>query len=113
MEKSKLKIPKALQQKKKTRTVPAASGKYIRRAILDFAQKYGLVINPAGYERFVSNYYDFGFCVCDPTRKNCPCPESVKECENFGHCKCSLYWRDYKTFLEQMIDKRIGTQPED
>ena len=75
-----------------------------RREILDFARDHNLLIHPgAGYDYYIEGFFKFGFCPCDKNRPNCPCPESVTECKEKGHCKCRLYWRSYDDFKDTMI----------
>lgn len=77
-----------------------------RREVLDFARDNKLIINPGnGYGYYIDSYFMFNCCPCDPSRLNCPCPESVGECRDIGWCKCRLFWRDYDTFKDKFIGK--------
>lgn len=70
-----------------------------RFEIIDYAIEHSWVIEPSkGMEIFVGNIIRFGTCPCDPTRPDCPCPQAEAEVANNGHCRCSLYWKDYQTF---------------
>ena len=68
--------------------------------MLEFAAENNLVIAAGGYEYYVRNFHEFGCCVCDSSRKRCPCPEAVDECAKDGHCKCHLFWSDYLTYRD-------------
>ena len=77
-----------------------------RRELLDFARDNNLVIHPGrGYDYYIDSYFMFNACPCDTSRLSCPCPESVKECKEMGHCKCKLFWRDHDTFKDLHITK--------
>ena len=75
-----------------------------RRDLLDFARDNNLVIHPGkGYDYYVDSYFMFDACPCDTSRKQCPCPESVRECEEQGHCLCKLFWKDHETFKKVFV----------
>ena len=77
----------------------------MRCEILDWARDHNLVIHPGGgYEYYLKNYVKSGRCPCDPERSHCPCPESVEETREDGHCKCHLFWRDLETFKEAKVN---------
>ena len=68
---------------------------------LVFAKEQGYIITPLGWEKYISQYLKLNHCPCDVHRPECPCPEAVQEVNEIGHCKCSLYWRSYDTYLVQ------------
>lgn len=71
-----------------------------RRQIIDWATEHNLVINPSkGMEVYVQNILTFGYCPCDSNRPDCPCPESISDVAEKGHCLCRLYWKDLDTFM--------------
>lgn len=73
-------------------------------AIIEHAKKNNLFINPgSGYSYALDAIRKFYHCPCDKNRPDCPCPESIEEVKTAGHCKCHLFWRDYQTFMDQMI----------
>jgi len=69
--------------------------------LLQFAIEHNFVITPAGVWYFVDSYNMFGCCPCDQERKSCPCQEAEEEVRIKGKCLCHLFWRDYKTYLEE------------
>ena len=70
-----------------------------RAEILDWARDHNLIIHPGkGFDYYAESFFKFNACPCDLTRNNCPCPESVKECEETGHCLCRLYWASYDAY---------------
>lgn len=70
-----------------------------RFEIIDFAIEHDFVIDPSkGMDVFVDNIIKFGYCPCDSSRPDCPCPQAEAEVANNGRCRCSLYWRDYQAF---------------
>ena len=74
-----------------------------RMAILNFAKKNNLVIDPAsGFEDKFQAFLEFGYCPCDPTkeRTRCPCRQALAEVAEVGHCLCRLYWKDIETFKQ-------------
>lgn len=76
-----------------------------RRAIVKFAERHGFTINPAaGYDYYVESFLMFGYCPCDKTRKACPCEQAVSDVQATGHCLCRLFWADYKTFREAILE---------
>ena len=77
----------------------------MRRELCGFAQEHKLIINPNGYEYYIESFLMFNCCPCDKRRLHCPCPESIADIEKRGHCLCKLFWRDYNTYREQMLDK--------
>ena len=74
-----------------------------RREIIDWAVEHNFITNPNGYEYYIENWFAFGFCVCDKTRKYCPCPESIDEVKELGYCKCRLYYRNYEVYKEKNL----------
>ena len=75
-----------------------------RREILDWARDHNVGISPGvGYDYYIESFDMFGYYPCDPKRKCCPCPESIKEVKEKGHCLCKLFWRDHDFSKEQMI----------
>ena len=77
-----------------------------RRKILDWARDHNLVIHPgAGYDYYIDSFNQFNACPCDLSRPDCPCPESVEECKEKGHCKCRLFWRSHDDFKDKMLGK--------
>jgi len=84
---------------KKKRTKLTKVSPHTARLILEFAQEHNFVINPVGYGYYVESFTEFKCCPCASDRKSCPCEEAEREILNFGHCKCQLFWRDYKTYL--------------
>ena len=68
--------------------------------LLDWAQKHNLVICPYGYGQHIENFLEFRACVCDLSRPDCPCPQSLDEIKETGHCLCRLFWRSYKDFMD-------------
>lgn len=76
-----------------------------RKRILDHAEEHGFLINLSkGFEPFVQDMLHLGFCPCT-NRKHCPCPESIDEVRNDGHCKCRLFWLNYDTFRKTLTAK--------
>ena len=70
-----------------------------RFEIIDYAIEHGWVINPGkSMEVFVDHIIKFGYCPCDSTRPNCPCPQAEAEVTERGHCRCSLYWKDHQAY---------------
>jgi len=74
--------------------------------LIRFAIENDFVITPIGYSYFVDSYSMFGCCPCDQERKSCPCPEAVEEVKTNGKCLCHLFWRDYKTYLEEKLKEK-------
>lgn len=74
--------------------------------LCDFAQEHKLVISPNGCEYYIESYLMFDCCPCDKNRSHCPCPESIMDIEQMGHCLCKLFWQDYRTFQEQMLSPK-------
>lgn len=68
------------------------------REILIFAHLNQVLISPAGYDYYIRAYLESGRCPCDKDRLQCPCPESLLEIKEQGHCKCQLFFRDYQTY---------------
>lgn len=76
----------------------------MRRELCDFAQAHNLVIHPGkGYDYTIESFFMFNCCPCEPSRKHCPCPESIVEVETLGHCRCRLFWKSNEEFKQQMI----------
>jgi len=73
----------------------------MRHNFCDFAQKYGFVISPAGYDYYIESFLMFNCCPCDPDRKNCPCSEAIEEVTQKGHCLCRLFWRSYEDYKKE------------
>jgi ferredoxin-thioredoxin reductase catalytic subunit len=69
--------------------------------LLKFAKEHGYIITPLGWEKHLKVYNQHSHCPCDSERPLCPCPEAIKEIYETGHCKCSLFWRSYDTYLAQ------------
>ena len=69
--------------------------------LIKFAQEHNFVINPAGYAYYAQSFGMFGCCPCDASRKECPCEQAITEVPEKGKCLCHLFWRDYKTYLEE------------
>ena len=69
--------------------------------LLEFAIKHNLIITPIGWRNHIAQYDKLGHCPCEATRPECPCPEAIGEVKAKGHCSCSLFWRDYPTYLQQ------------
>ena len=92
-----------------------------RLAILRFAEKNNLVIDPAsGFEGRFQDFLSFGFCPCDPTkmRKACPCKQALAEVKEKGYCLCKMFWKDIGTFKkiyketdEKATSSKNGTLP--
>lgn len=68
--------------------------------IIAFARDHNFILHPLGLTYYAESYMEFSCCVCDPTRKECPCTESIDEVNTVGHCKCRLYWRDLDTYIK-------------
>jgi ferredoxin-thioredoxin reductase catalytic subunit len=86
-----------------------------RFEIVDHAIKHGWLINPAkGMEVYVENITKFGYCPCDSSRPDCPCPEAEAEVTNKGRCRCGLYWRNYEVFRQALkpLEEKDGRSPE-
>jgi ferredoxin-thioredoxin reductase catalytic subunit len=66
-----------------------------------FAKQHEFIITPLGWQKHKTQYNKLGSCPCDSQRPVCPCPEAFNEVRNLGHCKCSLFWRNYDTYLAQ------------
>ncbi len=99
-------FPTLYQNTKKEPEIKSAGAKANpqRRRILDWARDHGMIIHPAsGYSYYVDGYQHFGCCPCDKNRPGCPCPESITEVKEQGHCKCRLFWRDLDTFKHKFI----------
>lgn len=71
--------------------------------LLNFAMSHGFVINPIGHKYYTDGFRKFGCCPCDETRLLCPCEQAVDEITNLGKCKCQLFWRDYKAYLDTYL----------
>ena len=76
--------------------------------LLEWAQKHNLVITPGGWGPHIDNFLEFRACVCDLSRPDCPCPQSLDEIKETGHCLCRLFWRNYKDFME--IQMGVGEE---
>jgi hypothetical protein len=75
--------------------------KQLGDAIVSFAIQNSFVLNPLlGYEYFLKNYMKYHECSCATERKHCPCPESIKEVNEHGKCKCGLYFKNYDCWLK-------------
>ena len=70
------------------------------REVLDWAVVHKCVINPTGYEYYLTGYNEFGHCVCDKNRPACPCQEAPQEIKEKGHCLCHLFWRSYEDYIK-------------
>jgi len=70
------------------------------QAVLEFAIKHKVVINPLDGIEALVDFNQFGRCVCDPARPTCPCEQAPQEIKEKGHCKCHFFWRDYETYME-------------
>ncbi len=84
----------------------------LRFAIMDFAGKHNLLINPAkGFEPWVESYLKLGYCPCEKPpegmvvsdhswrkRLSCPCDFALDDIEKSGKCICALFWKDMATF---------------
>lgn len=83
-----------------------------RRAVIEFAQEHGLIINPAkGFEPILEGFLEFGFCPCDPKRErtNCPCHLALQDIEEKGHCLCKMFWNNMDQFKKAYEDNNEET----
>ena len=67
--------------------------------LLVFAKEHDYIITPLGWDKHLKAYAQHGHCPCDVDRPECPCQIAIKEIAEVGHCKCSLFWRSYDTYL--------------
>lgn len=74
--------------------------------LVEFARDNKMVITPAGMAYYIESVLMFNCCPCAKERLSCPCPESVNEVKEIGHCKCHLFWRDYDTFLKRKMEAK-------
>lgn len=82
--------------------------------LLKFAKEHEWIITPLGWSKHTLVFNKHGHCPCDSERPNCPCPEAITEVHETGHCKCSLYWRNYDTYLSQCyLDDWPGNKTEE
>lgn len=68
--------------------------------VLEFAIINKCVVTPLGWHFALEAYNEFGHCVCDPQRPHCPCEQAPQEIAEKGHCRCSLFWKDYPTYMK-------------
>ena len=69
--------------------------------ILVFAKEHDYIVTPMGWAKHLQAISQHGHCPCDSDRLECPCTLAEKEIAETGHCKCSLLWRSYDTYLAQ------------
>jgi len=67
--------------------------------LIEYALKLGFIITPLGWFDHLKAYREHGHCPCDVNRPNCPCSLAQFEVMSVGHCKCSLFYRNYETYL--------------
>lgn len=87
----------AFYQKKNDKYKPT---KAQERAVLEFAIKNKCIVTPLGWHFALEAYNEYGHCVCDPQRPACPCEQAPQEIIEKGHCRCSLFWKDYETYMK-------------
>ena len=101
-------MAKKISNTAKKSLLSSAAAKAMRVRVLDFAQEHNLVIHPGnGYDYYIEGYLMFNHCPCDPSRPNCPCPESLEEIKTKGHCKCILFWKDNETFRQKYFKEEV------
>jgi len=69
--------------------------------LICFAKEHDYIITPLGWKKHIAQYDKLGHCPCEVSRPECPCPEAVNDIRETGHCRCSLFWRSYDTYLAQ------------
>jgi ferredoxin-thioredoxin reductase catalytic subunit len=67
--------------------------------ILVFAKEHDYIVTPMGWAKHLQAISQHGHCPCDSDRPECPCTLAIGEIAETGHCKCSLLWRSYDTYL--------------
>ncbi len=79
-----------------------------------WAKEHSLILNPrTSPDYYINHVLTFGSCPCSKHRPNCPCPESVEDVRQTGHCLCKLFWKDEQTYYDQMGGKKSGIKQED
>jgi ferredoxin-thioredoxin reductase catalytic subunit len=69
--------------------------------ILAFTKEHGYILTPLGWGKHLTQIAKHSHCPCDFKRSECPCQECEQEVHDTGHCKCSLFWQSYDTYLGQ------------
>lgn len=89
--------------KKKGRKPTGDAARAANLRVVEFARDNKIVISPVGMGYYIESVLMFNCCPCAKERPSCPCPESIGEVRDIGHCKCQLFWRDYDTYIKQKM----------
>jgi len=80
----------------------------IRKDLLSWKGKHHLLLHPKrGIDHWATLVLKCnGGCPCVPSRKHCPCPESLEDIKEEGVCRCGFFYsKEGLNILKQMVEE--------